>query len=96
MGKNDGKRDGGSGMTSFPQCTELEAIETFTSFEGRSMRHFAKGQIVWVTNSQESQKRLGVLALARKGKNAASAQYWTAEDVSKYFREHVKPSVWEI
>lgn len=69
----------------YPQCTELQARGSFTSFEGRSMRHFAKGQIVWVCSSQESQTRLETVALARKGKNAASAQYWTLADVEKYF-----------
>lgn len=69
----------------YPQCTELEAVDTFTTFEGRSMRHYAKGQRVWVCSSQESQSRLGTVALARKGKNAASAQYWTLADAGKHF-----------
>ena len=71
----------------FDQCAELEAVESFTSFEGRSMRNFTKGQRVWVTNSRASQERLGVVCLARKGRNAASGQYWTEADAAKYFRE---------
>lgn len=70
---------------SWPQCTELEARDSFTSFEGRSIRHFSKGQRVWVTSSQESQDRLGTVALAHKGKNAASAQYWTLADAETHF-----------
>jgi len=51
------------------------------------MRRFVKGQTLWVTNSEESQKRLGTLALARKGQNAAMAQYFTLADVAAYLTE---------
>ena len=71
----------------YAQCTELEATKDIVSFEGRSMRRFTKGQIVWVTNSRDEQSRLGIVALARKGKNATTAQYWKIGDVIENFRE---------
>ena len=70
----------------YDQCTELEAIDDFATFEGRSMRRYTKGQRVWVCNSRDSQERLQTIALARKGKNAATAQYWTAADCAQHFQ----------
>jgi hypothetical protein len=64
----------------------LECIADVITFEGRSVRRYVKGDIVWVTNSENSQKRLETIAIARKGKNAASAQYWTIADIAANFR----------
>jgi hypothetical protein len=64
----------------------LECTADITTFVGRSMRRYLKGDLVWVTTSEDSQKRLGTVGIARKGKNAASAQYWTTADIAANFK----------
>jgi hypothetical protein len=76
-------------ITTYPQGSLLFPREPITfKVAGSRGRAFSAhpGQSFWVTTTEHAQKANGCVGIARSGKNAAHANFFSLADAAKYFR----------